>query len=580
MNQNGGMKIAGFLQKQGVSHLFTLVGGHISPILVGAKSLGIRVIDSRGEVNAVFAADAMARLTGKPGIAVVTAGPGVTNTITAVKNASMAQSPLLLFGGAAATVIKGRGSLQDIDQLSLLKPLVKFAVTIKRNCDIIPVLEKAWHAALSGVPGPVFIECPIDLLYEEDLVREWYGRAVSSAKKPDLKSRILSWYLNRHVDNMYACDFDTMEPLTIREQSWKLPGRVITKAVRLLDKAERPVIIVGSQAALHPNEIHRLRESLQRLGFPLYLTGMARGLMGRSSTLQMHHKRREALKEADLVILAGMPFDFRLEYGRAIGKNTPVISVNRSRKDLNLNRRPDLGIHGDPFLFLLKLGEVYTPDRSRFTGWFETLNQREETRNREIHQQGKEKTSQINPVTLLQHIEDFLNDDSLIIADGGDFVATASYILNPRSPLSWLDPGVFGTLGVGGGFALGAAMACPEKEIWIIYGDGASGYSLQEFDSFVRHGVPVIAVVGNDGAWAQIIRDQVEYLHDDVATRLNQSDYHMVAEGFGAQGLLLKEARDIPEVLKKARETARQGKPVLINAHISITDFRKGSISM
>jgi thiamine pyrophosphate-dependent acetolactate synthase large subunit-like protein len=186
MEINSGDIIAEVLREQGVKFLFTLVGGHISPLLVGANQRGISVVDVRDEANAVFAADAVARLSGKPGVAAVTAGPGVTNTITALKNAQMAQSPVVLFGGAAPTVLKNRGSLQDIDQLSLVKSIVKMDVTIVRNCDVIPVVEQAFKVAQSGVPGPVFIECPIDLLYTEELVRQWYG------SNPDTDAGLLS----------------------------------------------------------------------------------------------------------------------------------------------------------------------------------------------------------------------------------------------------------------------------------------------------------------------------------------------------------------------------------------------------
>src|ERR1043166_2029418 len=194
---NGGEIIARVLQKQGVRFLFTLCGGHISPIFVSAQNLGIRVIDTRHEVNAVFAADAVSRLTGIPGVAGVTAGPGVTNTITAVRNAPLAQSPLILLGGAAATILKGRGALQDIDQMALMRPNVKWAAAITKVREIAPTLEEAFAVAQEGVPGPVFIECPIDTLYDEELVRSWYGAAGKEPNTPE--ERMLQKYLNRHA---------------------------------------------------------------------------------------------------------------------------------------------------------------------------------------------------------------------------------------------------------------------------------------------------------------------------------------------------------------------------------------------
>ena len=580
MEINSGDIIADVLKEQGVKFLFTLVGGHISPLLVGANKRGISVVDVRDEVNAVFAADAVARLTGKPGVAAVTAGPGVTNTITALKNAQMAQSPLILLGGAAPTVLKNRGSLQDIDQLSLVKSIVKMDVTIVRNCDVIPVVEQAFQVAQSGVPGPVFIECPIDLLYSEELVRQWYGSKPDMSQKPGLKSRMLDYYLKRHVDKMFACEFEEMTPGTFSVKSPDLNIEEVSRAAVMIGTAERPVMIVGSQAMLHPLEAERLARAVSAIGIPTYLTGMARGLLGQSHTLLMRHHRKEALKQADLVLVAGMPFDFRLNYGRVFGAGVKVVSVNRSKADLTMNRRPDLGALSDPFLFLCALPEALGPQKELWAPWVEKLRKNDDAREQEIRDLSGESTDYLNPLLLLKKLDDFIDEQSIIVADGGDFVASASYMLKPRAPLSWLDPGVFGTLGVGAGFALGSKLCHPQKEIWLVYGDGAAGYTLQEFDTFVRHGLPVIAVVGNDAGWTQIARDQIPLFNDDVATQLRYTDYHIVAEGFGGKGFLLDNPKDIDDVFNQAKETAGNGTPALINALIGKTDFRKGSISM
>ncbi len=580
MQINSGDIIADMLREQGVKFLFTLCGGHISPLLVGAKKSGIRVIDVRDEVNAVFAADAVARLTGEPGVAAVTAGPGVTNTVTALKNAQLAQSPLILLGGAAPTVLKNRGALQDIDQLSLVKSMVKLSITIRRNCDIMPVMQNAFQVAQSGVPGPVFIECPIDLLYSEELVREWYGQKPDSDQKPGLKSRLLEYYLQRHVDKMFACKFEEMTPGEYSLTSPDLDVEQISRAAALISKSEKPVMIVGSQAMLHPADAHRLADAVTAIGIPVYLTGMARGLMGKSHPLLMRHQRKAALKDADLVLVAGMPFDFRLNYGRAIAGSAKVVSVNRSKADLKMNRRPDLGVFCDPFLFLCAIPEALGTQKNMWDSWIQRLRENDNTREQEIQTMAGAQTEYLNPLWLLNRLDNFIDDQSVIVADGGDFVATASYTLKPRAPLSWLDPGVFGTLGVGAGFAMGSKLCHPQKEIWLIYGDGAAGYTLQEFDTLVRHNLPVIAVVGNDAGWTQIARDQIPLFNDDVATSLRYTDYHVVAEGFGGKGFLLDKPQDIDDVFKEAKQIARDGTPVLINALIGKTDFRKGSISM
>jgi len=580
MEINSGDIIGQVLRKRGVKFLFTLCGGHISPILTGAKKEGIRVVDVRDEVNAVFAADAVGRITGVPGVAAVTAGPGVTNALTALKNAQMAQTPLILLGGAAPTVLKNKGALQDIDQIALVKSVVKMAVTIRRNCDLISVMENAFDVCRSGVPGPVFVECPIDMLYGESLVRQWYGVESGMGPGSGLRSKLLDFYLKRHVDQIFACDFEEMkpgEPNLIRQD---VDDSKVAKAAELVALSQKPVLIIGSQAMLQPQMADKLGGAVGSLGIPVFLTGMARGLLGKSHPLQMRHQRKKALKNADLVILAGMPCDFRLGYGRSFGSGVKIISVNRSKADLKLNCRPNLAVWSDPSLFLCALADLQAAGSSAWEPWIQELKQNDDRREKIILDTSRQRTEFLNPLFLLKKLDGFMDDKSVMVADGGDFVGTAAYILRPRGPLTWLDPGVFGTLGVGAGFALGSKLTQPDAEVWLIYGDGAAGFSLQEFDTFVRHKAPVIALVGNDAGWSQIARDQVTILGDDVATALRRTDYHLVAEGYGGKGLVLDSEEEIDRVFGKARQAAQAGHPVLINALIGKTDFRKGSISM
>lgn len=574
---HGGELIASFLKAQGVTHVFTLCGGHISPILAGCKNAGIRIIDVRHEATAAFAADATARLTGVPGVAVVTAGPGVTNTITAIQNASLAQSPMILLGGATATALKGRGALQDIDQLKLIKPLVKWATSVSRVKDLIPVLEKAFHKSLQGIPGPVFVECPVDLLYDETLVKDWYG--VQSSGGRTIADRFMRWYLQRHVERLFRGVQWEVSAEKIQMPPADPPQSRVRKAADVLRQAKRPVMIVGSQTVVDVARVERISQSLGKIGIPVYLSGMARGLLGKHHPLHMRHKRREALREADVVILLGTPMDFRLNYGRHIPRGAYLISVNRNGKEGKMNRRPNLFIKGDAGKFITLLASIFQAGEN-LQGWIERLQNNEAIREAEIRQQANEPTKYINPLKLCLEIEKHLDENSTIIADGGDFVATASYILRPPRPLSWLDPGVFGTLGVGAGFAMAAALAKPHQNVWLLYGDGALGFSLSEFDTFVRHQIPLIAVVGNDAGWTQIAREQVELLHDDVATRLNYADYHRVAEALGGKGILVQSEEELPHAFTLAKQYQQEGFPVLINAHIGQTTFRKGSISM
>jgi acetolactate synthase-1/2/3 large subunit len=577
MQGHGGDILGEVLKKHGVQFLFTLCGGHISPILVGAKQRGIRIIDVRDEATAVFAADAVSRLTGIPGIAAVTAGPGVTNTLTAIKNAQLAQSPLVLLGGATATLLRGRGALQDIDQMALIKPHVKLAIAVKRVRHLGPALERALRVAQEGTPGPVFVETPVDLLYDEKTVREMSGaKAMGATKGP--QDIALQLVIRGHLARTFAgAKMPTKFGTPPRPPE---PGASeMARAVELVRGAKKPVLLLGSQSTLGgPDRAARLADAVTRLGIPAYLSGMARGLLGKKHPLFFRHHRAKALKDADLVILAGVPCDFRLNYGLSISRKAKVIALNRDEHDAKMNRRPTLGVIADPAEAIFELASrVPTFEND---AWVEALRARDDDREKDIATQANPNGELVDPIYLFRTLEENLADDSVLVGDGGDFVATASYIVAPRGPLAWLDPGVFGTLGVGAGFALAAKLVRPKSDVWLVWGDGSAGYGLSEIDTFVRHGLGVICLVGNDASWAQIARDQVPLLGDEVGTSLRRTDYHVVAEGFGGKGLVFSKSADAKKTLAEAVKLSRQGHPVLVNTHLSRTDFRKGSISM
>ena len=575
---HGGERVAQALHAHGVRCLFTLCGGHISPILAAAKARGIRIVDVRDEATALFAADAVARLTGTPGVAAVTAGPGLSNAITALKNAQLAQSGVVLLAGAAPTALRGRGALQDIDQRALASPHVKAFSAVRRARDLGVAVARAFEHARSGVPGPVVVECPVDLLYAEQSIRQWYAQAGGKGKS--LADRALRLYLARHVQRMFAGAGEASPVVAAEPRVPQPPPSRVAAAARALRSAERPLVLIGSQALAHASQAGEVARSLAQLGAPLYLSGMARGLLGADHPLQMRHQRRLALREADLVILAGVPCDFRLDYGRHIRRSATVIAANRSAREARLNRRPDIAAIGDAGAFLGALAAQAGEAPARWSGWRSQLRERDDAREAEIDAQARAVGEFVNPIAFFREMDRAVGDESVLVADGGDFVATASYIVRPRGPLSWLDPGVFGTLGVGAGFALGAATHRPGSEVWIVFGDGACGFGLAEFDTFVRHRIPVIAVVGNDAGWTQIAREQVKMLGDDVATVLGRTDYHDVVRGFGAEGILVKKNSEVAGALARAKTIARSGTPVLVNVWLDRTEFREGSISM
>lgn len=644
-SRHGGDLAADVFCEHGVKFVFTLVGGHISPVLVASKARGIRIIDVRHEVNAVFAADAVGRLTGAPGVAAVTAGPGVTNTITAVKNAAMAQSPLVLIGGAAATIMQGRGSLQDIDQFALMEPLVKKVFMVRAVRDIVPMLREAFQLATSGVPGPVFVELPIDVLYPIIETKAGMGMLERMRKKdidalPDAETKRLrrricmpkefkgdakafleskgpqegvflnpetfknSFIVRRALDFKLkalwggAFQHTDYSPLPV---STPTPNAADVAAVAaMLRTAKNPVLLLGSGAMLAGGyeRAAQLQTAInQVLRVPTFLGGMSRGLLGRNSDFHIRQNRKAALARADLVLLCGVVCDFRLDYGRALSSKSKIVAINRDPKMLSLNSglfwSATRTSQTDPTLFLLMLADQVAKsngrDQERFKEWTQSLKKAEADKEASNIRKSKElslgrgsKSGKplVNPIALLHSVEQLLPPDSILVADGGDFVATASYVLRPRGPLSWLDPGAFGTLGVGAGFALGAKLVRPSAEVWLIWGDGSAGYSIAEFDTFARHGIPVIGLIGNDACWTQIEREQIPMFKDDVACPLEYCAYGTVSNGYGAEGLDITAPEQVEAGLRAAQAIAASGKAVVVNVHIGKTDFREGSLSV
>ena len=384
--------------------MFTLSGGHIAPVLTGAEKAGIRIVDTRHEVTSVFAADASARMSGVPGVAVVTAGPGVTNTVTAVKNAQMAESPIILLGGAAASILKGRGALQDIEQLSLFKTITKKQFVIDKVRDIVPLMKEAFQVAQSGTPGPVYVELPIDVLYPYPIIsKEIVGTA---AQGKGFAGKAVGWYLNNYVQNLFAGAFDSEPDLKPLPVDIPYPSDTdVQKAIELITQAKKPLVILGSQSVLPPVGAENLRKSLENLGIPCYLGGMSRGVLGRKSEIQMRQDRRDALKEADLVILGGSVADFRLSYGRVFSKRSKIIAVNRNREQLHKNAgifwNPSLSVLGDPAKFFVDVSSKLKSGYKVDPEWVRTLRERDNAKESKAVQMAAQPTEKnLNPLKV------------------------------------------------------------------------------------------------------------------------------------------------------------------------------------
>jgi acetolactate synthase-like protein len=322
------------------------------------------------------------------------------------------------------------------------------------------------------------------------------------------------------------------------------------------------------------------------MGIPCFLGGMARGMLGRNCPFQFRQCRKDALKEADLVILAGIVCDFRLGYGKVLNRRSKIIAINRNREQLYKNSdvfwKPTEALLGDVASAVIDIAnglQGYKCDPE----WIQDLRQRDDKKELANRSMAVQPTDvHLNPVKVLHSLEDVMSDNSIIVADGGDFVGTAAYVLRPRGPLCWLDPGAFGTLGVGGGFALGAKLCRPDSDVWIVYGDGSLGYSIAEFDTFTRHKTPVIAVIGNDACWSQISRDQIRILGLGTACNLAFCQYDKVAEGYGGRGYQLDRTNEdkMVDVFQQAQSDSTHGHSVLVNCLIGKTSFREGSMSV
>ncbi|KAK6035245.1 thiamine pyrophosphate enzyme, TPP binding domain protein [Cooperia oncophora] len=634
--RHGGELVASVLKSHDVQEIFVLCGGHISPILVAAESSvskssihamryiwkGIKILcrakkPSSNEllsfqVTTVFAADAVARLRQSIGVAAVTAGPGLTNTITAVKNAQMAESPLLLLGGAAPTLLKGRGALQDIDQLVLFRPLCKFAARVERLRDIVPTLRQAIKAATSGCPGPVFVEFPVDVLYPYQLVVKEIGFnpkpsgfiQVSYANIIVCKhnnivlivwmisclQKALNFYLRCHVSRQFSAAWQPQDITPLPTQIPMASFEEVNKIVQLIRAAKKPVMLIGSQAMLPPVTPKDLVKAVEILGVPVYLGGMARGLLGKENRLQMRQNRREALRDADLTVLAGTVCDFRLSYGRVLSKKSKIVCINRNRSQLTKNEKAfwnaDVSIQADVASALVQIAAQVEKQTGYKvpSDWIDELKSREDDKEAKNAAKANEELSHgfVNPLNFLARLDRKLPDDAILVADGGDFVGSAAYIVRPRGPLQWLDPGAFGTLGVGGGFALGAKVVHPNRPVYILWGDGSSGYSIMEYDTFTRHKLPVIGVIGNDACWSQIAREQIPMFDSSVAVDLARTRYDDVATALGGWGVTISadNVSSTEEVLDEALRESSQGRSALLNVLIGKSDFREGSISV
>ncbi|MCB9783534.1 MAG: hypothetical protein H6751_11285 [Candidatus Omnitrophica bacterium] len=543
MLMHGGKLVAKTLKSAGVECLFTLCGGHVMPIYDGCQDEGIRIIDVRHEQASTHAADAWSRVNpGKIGVAVVTAGPGVTDAVTGVANAWRANSPMLVIGGQGPFGNRGKGSLQEMDHVALMKPITKWADACYETARIPEYIELAIRHAVSGIPGPVFLEIPMDIL-------------------------------------MNVPDGQIPIPAISTSPPRLSPDRASAKqALEILSTAKKPMMMVGTSVKWS-NAQGALNQLLENTNLPAYVNGMGRGMIPRDSKHLFNSTRRKAMEECDVLVLAGAILDFRLAFGKSVPAEAKIIQLEMDNLLIGQNRPANLALVGNLSCSFDLLNQVMKEDSLSldFTGYAEQLRKEEDAKAAKNAAMAKNEQVPIHAGRLCQEIAEFVNDDMIVIGDGGDIVAQAAKVLPVPKNGFWMDPGPLGTLGVGMPFALAAQAAHPDKRILIIYGDGSFGLNGFEYDTAIRFGFPIVGVVGNDAAWGQMMRPQAAYFGKEklVATELAYTRYDKVVEAMGGHGEHVTEPEQIRPALERAFES---GKAACVNVEIERNYEFKGGI--
>lgn len=538
---HGGRIVAKVLANEGVTHLFTLCGGHIQHIYDGCVDEGIRVVDVRHEQSAGHAAEGWARATGKPGVAAVTAGPGVTDAVTAAATAKRGGAPMVLIGGQGPLCFRGMGSLQEMDHVELMRSVTKWSATVPETRRIPDYLATAFRKATTGVPGPVFVEIPLDLLMNLE----------------DESS--LTWPAHSRTTHVPGGD-----------------PAAIDAAAALLAKAERPVAIVGTQWFFSPYR-DALGSFLDAWDLPCFLNGGARGALSPDDPRFFRLCRSAALALSDVVVIFGTPWDFRLQYGQGCPA-AKVIQVDLDPGVIGHNRAADVGLPADSGLVMKQLALAATTS-VRHPEWLDRLRALEQKNRDRMAPEMASDDRPVKPLRFSKELAEALPRDATVVCDGGDIVGTAAKLVNVYEPGHWMDPGPLGTLGVGPGYAMAARLARPRAPVFIIYGDGSFGLNAMEFEAMARQGIPVIGVMGNDAAWQQIRRGQVDLFGTDraVATALEYTRYDRVVEALGGHGEYVEDPAEIRPAIDRALQS---GKPALVNVKLGKSDFRRGAISV
>ncbi|MEC7416619.1 MAG: thiamine pyrophosphate-binding protein [SAR324 cluster bacterium] len=548
---SGGHLVAKALKSEGVDTIFTLCGGHIIDIYDGCLDEGIRIIDVRHEQTAAHAADGYARQTGKLGCVVTTAGPGCTNAMTGVATAFRSESPILHIGGQSSLTQHKMGSLQDLPHVDMMTPITKFASGVMSTERVADMISMAARECFTGAYGPSYLEIPRDVL-DREIPKE-------SAVIPE--------------PGRYRASVKSIgDPEDIE------------RLADLLVKAERPAMLVGSQVFMSRG--HQAAIDLARsLNVALYMNGASRGILPPGDPHYFNRTRSSAFKKADVIVIVGTPFDFRMGYGKRISKQATLIQIDQDYRTVGKNRDISLGLAGDPGAILAAALQAATGRSDNGAkgrqGWLDGLRAEEAEKTEKLMPMFLSNSNPIHPYRLAWEINEFLSEDTIYIGDGGDIVTISAQAVQPRGPGNWMDPGALGSLGVGTGFAMAAGLAHPQKEVICLYGDGSFGMTAFDMETANRFGAPYIAIVGNNSHMNQIRYGQVTKYGEqrgNVGNKLGDVPFGTFAEMLGGSGQEIRDPNEIQPALQRARESVKSsGKSAVINVWVDPNEYAPGT---
>lgn len=547
---SGGHLVAKALKNEGVEVIWTLCGGHIVDIYDGCLDEGIKIIDVRHEQVAAHAADGYSRQSGKIGCVVTTAGPGTTNAMTGIANAFRAESPLLMIGGQGALSQHKMGSLQDLPHVDIMSPITKFAASVPHTERIADMISMAFREAVNGAPGPSYLEIPRDVL---------------DAKVPLERARI-------------------PQPGAYRASTKSVGDPAgIERLAEILVNSERPCALFGTQVWTCRG--HNAAVDLCRaLNVPGYMNGASRGIFAPGDPHGFNRTRRLAFDKADVILIVGCPFDFRLGYGRRLRSDAIVVQIDLDYRNVGKNRDISLGLVGDCGAILHAVAQAATGRASKGNAkrseWMKELRAGEAKAYEKLLPAFKSESVPINPYRVAYEINEFLTENTVYIGDGGDVVTISATAVEPRQAGNWMDPGPLGTLGVGTSFAMATKFVHPKKEVLCYYGDGSFGMTSWDMETAQRFGLPYIAAIGNNSAMNQIRCGQIGKYGPErgcVGNKLGDVDFEKFAQCFGGWGIAVREPNQIRPALEKARERVAGGQCAIVNIWVDPNEYAPGT---